>query len=81
MARTRAKRWNAFVEAAEAQGWKVWSHSRPDYTVTDPDREEGTLPGLLFTVAQPQDHAAGAAPLPPAAHRDVAASALLAAPG
>ena len=49
--------WNAFVEAAEAQGWKVWSHSRPDYTVTDPDREEGTLPGLLFTVAQPQDHA------------------------
>jgi tetratricopeptide (TPR) repeat protein len=49
--------WNAFVEAAEAQGWKVWSHSRPDYTVTDPDVEEGTLPGLLFTVAQPQDHA------------------------
>lgn len=49
--------WNAFVEAAEAQRWKVWSHSRPDYTVTDPDVEEGTLPGLLFTVAQPQDHA------------------------
>ncbi|MBW8777173.1 MAG: tetratricopeptide repeat protein, partial [Stenotrophomonas sp.] len=49
--------WNAFVAAAEAQGWQVWSHSRPDYTVTDPDAEEGTLPGLLFTVAQPQDHA------------------------
>ena len=49
--------WNAFVAAAEAQGWQVWSHSRPDYTVTDPDEEEGTLPGLLFTVAQPQDHA------------------------
>jgi len=49
--------WNVFVEAAEAQGWKVWSHSRPDYTVTDPDVEDGTLPGLLFTVAQPQDHA------------------------
>ncbi len=49
--------WDAFVAAAEAQGWQVWSHSRPDYTVTDPDEEEGTLPGLLFTVAQPQDHA------------------------
>jgi len=35
----------------------VWAHSRPDYTVTDPDAEGGTLPGLLFTVAQPQDHA------------------------
>jgi hypothetical protein len=49
--------WNDFVEAAEAQGWKVWAHSRADYTVTDPDAEDGTLPGLLFTVAQPQDHA------------------------
>ena len=49
--------WNAFVEAAEAQGWQVWSHSRPDYTVTDPGADEGTLPGVLFTVAQPQDHA------------------------
>ena len=49
--------WKDLVEAAEAQGWKVWAHSRPDYTVTDPAVEEGTLPGLLFTVAQPQDHA------------------------
>ena len=31
--------------------------ARPDYTVTDPDAEGGTLPGLLFTIAQPQDHA------------------------
>lgn len=49
--------WNALVEAVEAQGWKVWAHSRPDYTVTDPEAEDGTLPGLLFTIAQPQDHA------------------------
>ncbi|WP_313465938.1 tetratricopeptide repeat protein, partial [Stenotrophomonas sp.] len=49
--------WNAFVEGAEAQGWQVWVHSRPDYTVTDPDADQGTLPGLLFTVAQPQGHA------------------------
>ena len=50
--------WNAFTEGAEAQGWQVWAHSRPDYTVTDPDADdEGTLPGLLFTVAQPQGHA------------------------
>ncbi|HDS1649358.1 hypothetical protein NJH49_04165 [Stenotrophomonas maltophilia] len=49
--------WNALVEAVEAQGWKIWAHSRPDYTVTDPEAEDGTLPGLLFTIAQPQDHA------------------------
>lgn len=49
--------WNALVEAVEAQGWKIWVHSRPDYTVTDPEAEDGTLPGLLFTIAQPQDHA------------------------
>lgn len=49
--------WNALVEAVEAQGWKIWAHSRPDYTVTDPEAEDGMLPGLLFTIAQPQDHA------------------------
>ncbi|MCU1092442.1 hypothetical protein JAK58_13050 [Stenotrophomonas maltophilia] len=49
--------WNALVEAVEAQGWKIWAHSRPDYTVTDPEAEDGALPGLLFTIAQPQDHA------------------------
>lgn len=49
--------WNAFLEAAEAQGWRVWSHGRADYTVTDPEVEQGTLPGVLFTVAQPREHA------------------------
>ncbi|NYF35841.1 hypothetical protein [Stenotrophomonas sp. JAI102] len=47
--------WNAFTEAVEARGWKLWKHSRDDYQLTDPDTEGGHLPGVLFTLAQPKD--------------------------
>lgn len=47
--------WAAFSEAVEARGWKLWKHSREDYLLTDPGTDGGQLPGVLFTVAQPQD--------------------------
>lgn len=49
-------RWTAFSEAVQAQGWKLWKHSRDDYQLTDPDNADGQLPGVLFTIAQPQGH-------------------------
>ncbi|MCP3040289.1 hypothetical protein K6X12_14505 [Xanthomonas euvesicatoria pv. allii] len=47
----------------EMRGWKMWLHSRDDYRVVDPDHpdafdpEDATsgLPGVLFTVALPEN--------------------------
>lgn len=46
--------WAAFREAVNAQGWRLWKHNRHDYQVTDTEHPDEPLPGVLFTVAQPQ---------------------------
>ncbi len=48
--------WNAFVEAPKHRAGRC-GHTVDRTTPSPTPTWEGTLPGLLFTVAQPQDHA------------------------
>ena len=44
----------ALRQRVDAEGWRLWVHSREEYRITDPQGGEEGLQGLLFTVAQPQ---------------------------
>jgi hypothetical protein len=42
-----------FEEALQIKGWALNIASEDDYSVTDPDKEDATLPGCYFQIAAP----------------------------
>lgn len=47
--------WAAFSDAVKDRGWKLWTHSADDYQLADTQADGAPLPGVLFTLAQPQE--------------------------